>query len=173
MEMVFKTKTVSDELGVNPTTIQRWVKHFNLPCQKNDHGHYLFSEEDIESLREIKQQLDSGLLMNDIAIVEGKKEKQKEQPRTPSIAALEDRFALLIQQIERLEKKVEEKADDVLSYQVLQHSTEMDEMMNKLTVMEERMQEMEGHVTRTLELATVEPMLKKPRKNWLVSLFSL
>ncbi|WP_062235458.1 MerR family transcriptional regulator [Fictibacillus sp. FJAT-27399] len=169
MEMVFKTKTVSEELGVNPTTIQRWVKHFNLTCQKNDHGHYLFSEQDIEDLREIKKQLDAGLLMNDIQIA-----AQVKSPVVPVKAErFNERFESLMAQIEKLEKKIEEKADDVLSYQVLQHATEMDDMMKRLIKIEEKIEDIEVKLLKMPQGTEETAGYKKPRRNWLVSLFTL
>ncbi|MDN4074520.1 MULTISPECIES: MerR family transcriptional regulator [Fictibacillus] len=169
MEMVFKTKTVSEELGVNPTTIQRWVKHFNLTCQKNDHGHYLFSEQDIEDLREIKKQLDAGLLMNDIQIA-----AQVKSPEAPVKAGkFDERFESLMTQIEKLEKKIEEKADDVLSYQVLQHATEMDDMMKRLIKIEEKIEDIEVKLLKMPQGPEETAEYKKPRRNWLVSLFTL
>ncbi|MDN4522857.1 MerR family transcriptional regulator [Fictibacillus fluitans] len=172
MEMVFKTKTVSEELGVNPTTIQRWVKHFNLACQKNDHGHYLFSEQDIEDLREIKKQLDAGLLMGDIQIAAAK--TKEAEPKAQPAIAFDERFDQLMAQIEKLEKKLEEKADDVLSYQVLQHATEMDDMMKRLVKIEEKIEDIEVKLLKMPDGAQEEAGgYKKQRRNWLVGLFTL
>lgn len=174
MEMVlFKTKTVSEELGVNPTTIQRWVKHFNLTCQKNDHGHYLFSEQDLEDLREIKKKLDSGLLMSDIQIAA---QAVPAKPSAPAaVGQFDIRFEHLMSQIEKLEKKIEEKADDVLSYQVLQHASEMDDMMKRLIKIEEKIEDIEVSLLKLPKFPeeAAGAGFKKGRKNWLVSLFSL
>lgn len=106
MEMVLmKTKTVSEELGVNPTTVQRWVRHFNIQCDKNEHGHYLFRQEDIDQLKEIKTQLDNGLLMSDIQIQTIQTTEQSFELPTQ----FEEKFNRLNAAIEALEKKSKRK----------------------------------------------------------------
>ncbi|ANX12657.1 chromosome-anchoring protein RacA [Fictibacillus halophilus] len=169
MEMVLKTKTVSEELGVNPTTVQRWVRHFNIQCDKNEHGHYLFKQEDIEQLREIKAQLDNGLLMSDIQIQSFQtSEKSVELP-----TQFEEKFDRLNAAIKALEKKVEEKADAVVSYQMLQHASELEELIKKMENMEARLQDLEVALLKNNYPEEKLYVKEKPKKNWFVSLFTL
>lgn len=169
MEMVLKTKTVSEELGVNPTTVQRWVRHFNIQCDKNEHGHYLFKQEDIEQLREIKAQLDNGLLMSDIQIQSFQtSEKSVELP-----TQFEEKFDRLNAAIRALEKKVEEKADAVVSYQMLQHASELEELIKKMENMEARLQDLEVALLKNNYPEEKLYVKEKPKKNWFVSLFTL
>lgn len=167
--MVLKTKTVSEELGVNPTTVQRWVRHFNIQCDKNEHGHYLFKQEDIEQLREIKAQLDNGLLMSDIQIQSFQtSEKSVELP-----TQFEEKFDRLNAAIRALEKKVEEKADAVVSYQMLQHASELEELIKKMENMEARLQDLEVALLKNNYPEEKLYVKEKPKKNWFVSLFTL
>ncbi|OOE10615.1 MerR family transcriptional regulator [Fictibacillus arsenicus] len=169
MEMVLKTKTVSEELGVNPTTVQRWVRHFNIQCDKNEHGHYLFKQEDIEQLREIKTQLDNGLLMSDIQI-------QSFQTSVKTVelpTQFEEKFDRLNAAIRALEKKVEEKADAVVSYQMLQHASELEELIKKMENMEARLQDLEVALLKNNYPEEKLYVKEKPKKNWFVSLFTL
>lgn len=167
--MVLKTKTVSEELGVNPTTVQRWVRHFNIQCDKNEHGHYLFKQEDIEQLREIKAQLDNGLLMSDIQIQSFQtSEKSAELP-----SQFEEKFDRLNAAIRALEKKVEEKADAVVSYQMLQHASELEESIKKMENMEARLQDLEVALLKNNYPEEKLYVKEKPKKNWFVSLFTL
>lgn len=167
--MVLKTKTVSEELGVNPTTVQRWVRHFNIQCDKNEHGHYLFKQEDIEQLREIKAQLDNGLLMSDIQIQSfHTSEKSVELP-----TQFEEKFDRLNEAIRALEKKVEEKADAVVSYQMLQHASELEELIKKMENMEARLQDLEVALLKNNYPEEKLYVKEKPKKNWFVSLFTL
>ncbi|RZT22606.1 MULTISPECIES: MerR family transcriptional regulator [Fictibacillus] len=169
MEMVLKTKTVSEELGVNPTTVQRWVRHFNIQCDKNEHGHYLFKQEDIEQLREIKAQLDNGLLMSDIQIQSFQtSEKPVELP-----THFDEKFDRLNRAIKALEKKVEEKADAVVSYQMLQHASELEELIKKMENMEARLQDLEVALLKNNYPEEKLYVKEKPKKNWFVSLFTL
>lgn len=169
MEMVLKTKTVSEELGVNPTTVQRWVRHFNIQCDKNEHGHYLFKQEDIEQLKEIKSQLDNGLLMSDIQIQSIQTtDKSLELP-----TQFEEKFSRLNAAIEALEKKIEEKADAVVSYQMLQHASELEELIKKMENMEARLQDLEVALLKNKYPEERLYVKEKPKKNWFVSLFTL
>lgn len=169
MEMVLKTKTVSEELGVNPTTVQRWVRHFNIQCDKNEHGHYLFRQEDIEQLKEIKSQLDNGLLMSDIQIQSIQTtDKSLELP-----TQFEEKFSRLNAAIESLEKKIEEKADAVVSYQMLQHASELEELIKKMENMEARLQDLEVALLKNNYPEERLYVKEKPKKNWFVSLFTL
>ncbi|MDR7072498.1 MerR family transcriptional regulator [Fictibacillus barbaricus] len=169
METVLKTKTVSEELGVNPTTVQRWVRHFNIQCDKNDHGHYLFRQEDIEQLKKIKTQLDQGLLMSDIQISTFKMEGQTmELP-----IEFDDKFERLEAAITALEKKIEEKADAVVSYQMLQHAREVEDLVKKMELMEFRLQDLEVALLKKSHTEEVEYVKPKHKKNWFVSLFTL
>jgi chromosome-anchoring protein RacA len=169
MEMVLKTKTVSEELGVNPTTVQRWVRHFNIQCDKNEHGHYLFKQDDIEQLREIKAQLDNGLLMSDIQIQSFQtSEKSVELP-----THFEEKFERLNAAIEALEKKIEEKADAVVSYQMLQHASELEDLIKKMENMEARLQDLEVALLKNNYQEERLYVNEKPKKNWFVSLFTL
>jgi chromosome-anchoring protein RacA len=170
MEMVLKTKTVSEELGVNPTTVQRWVRHFDIQCDKNDHGHYLFKQENIRQLKEIKAQLDQGLLMNDIQIRTFNYED--EMPIAISVD-FDEKFNRLDDAISALEKKIEEKADAVVSYQMLQHAQEIEELVKKMEFMENRLQDLEVALLKKSYPEETEYIKKMPKKNWFVSLFTL
>ncbi|WLD91784.1 MerR family transcriptional regulator [Alkalihalobacillus sp. AL-G] len=177
MGSLVKTKAVSKKLGVNPTTIQRWVKYFEIPCPKNEHGHYLFREEDIQVLSTIQKQLQQGLQMSDIKIQE-RTTNESIQLSKSGISEMDERFKKLHSQLDILEKKVSQKADEVLSYQVLQHRKDLDHMATRLTDLEEKMVVFEEQlllqVTATNEIRTeFNPVATKQKRNWLLSLFSL
>ncbi|MGP4082888.1 MerR family transcriptional regulator [Pseudalkalibacillus sp. R45] len=175
MESLVKTKTVSRKLNVNPTTIQRWVKYFDIPCPKNDHGHYLFRSEDIEQLEEIQKQLKQGLQMSDIKLQNRSSSETKAVKSGDGLKELDVYFKQLQDQLNVLESKVSQKADEVLSYQVMQHRKDMDQMATKLTELEEKMLDLEEQlllqVTATNEIRTEYSPVKPKKRNWLVSLF--
>ena len=66
------TKSVAEMLGISTRTVQRWVKQLNLNMARNDLGHFIFTEENIEQLKRVKKQLDEGILLQDITF--GKKQ---------------------------------------------------------------------------------------------------
>ncbi|MFC7370557.1 MerR family transcriptional regulator [Fictibacillus iocasae] len=171
MEMILKTKSVSEELGVNPTTVQRWVRHFNMDLKKNDHGHYLFTEQDIQELKEIKGKLDSGLLIGDIQLSQSAKPARSKWEGDDS--GIEMKFDALLARIDTLEKKLEEKADSVVSYQILQHAGEMEEMVKRLAAIEARLEDAEVSLLKMPVRQEKIIHSEKTRKNWFVSLFTL
>ncbi|WP_052144672.1 hypothetical protein [Halalkalibacter okhensis] len=78
-------------------------------------------------------------------------------------------------------KKISQKADDVVSYQLLKHRTELEEMMKMIKNLEERLSDMENKVHQPVrtgsdnnELPLVVGGNVKPKK-WrsFMQLFSL
>ncbi|WP_142675769.1 MerR family transcriptional regulator [Bacillus taeanensis] len=175
MEMILKTKQVSEELGVNPSTIQRWVKFFNLPCQRNEHGHYLFNEKHIEELRKIKDQLSEGLAMTDVQIDIPKKEAVKTKEFTLN-NEIEKRLDKLIMRIDNMERRLETKADEVVSAQLLQHRLEIDDLVKKINSLENTLLEMQEKQTFQMQDYHSDFMLEKPKpvkRSWFASLLQL
>jgi chromosome-anchoring protein RacA len=179
MEKVLKTKEVSEELGVNPTTVQRWIKYFDIPCKTNELGHYLIAQQELETLLNIKERLNRGFTMKEIReksdpaqVVKEKKEKMI------ATNVLEDKLEQLIIHIEQIERKLSVKADEVVEYQVLQHRSELDNLFTMITKIDERMSKIEQHLP-ALEQKVVggaedhlPQQILKPRKNKLMRIFS-
>lgn len=137
--MSMNTNAVAKLLGVSPSTIQRWVKHANLQMNRNELGHYVFNEEDIDVMKKIQEQINNGVLLQDIAAAAKKKRhavvKQEVQPD----------YMKLLNKINELEAKVDRKADEIVSYQLLQHRREIEEL-----------NEMIEQLTQQIEILTKE-----------------
>ena len=69
------TSEVSKLLGVSHSTINRWISQLKLDIDRTALGHYRFSEEDIALLQQIKEQLQSGIILQNIQIGEKKVRK--------------------------------------------------------------------------------------------------
>ncbi|MBB5173595.1 MerR family transcriptional regulator [Texcoconibacillus texcoconensis] len=183
METNMKTKVASDKLGVNPTTVQRWIREFDLHCDVNEKGHYLISASVFHALEEIQRQLQQGFTKKEVVLPTEQENKNKagedtiskETPTMIETSVFEERFAQVMATVDQLEKKVNQKADEVVEYQVLNHRQEMDHMSEVLTKLEERMDRIEEALTeRPKNVVSIEePKLKKqaPKKR-LASLFS-
>ncbi|OIJ15805.1 hypothetical protein BKP35_02095 [Anaerobacillus arseniciselenatis] len=179
----FKTKAVSDQLGVNPTTIQRWIKYFNIPCQTNEQGHYLIAEKEIGLLKSIKDQLNDGLTMKEILEKDTNFQMLKKDvlPKKEMIRAdvFEQKLEQLMIHIEQLERKLSVKADEVVEYQVLQHRSELDSLFSMVSKIDERMRKMEQHLAPVQKkvvgenVSQIPAKLEKPKKNKLMRIFSL
>lgn len=157
------TADAANELGVSTKTVQRWVKQLQLPASRNELGHYFFTEDDIAILKEVKEQLKNGTSMQDVTIKRPKKTffiKKNEmiQTKDPALQLnerLEERLQrfleheqlereLLQKKIAELERKLEQKADDVVSYQLLQQRRELEEERQQIKHLEQKISELES-----------------------------
>jgi chromosome-anchoring protein RacA len=171
------TSAVAKMLGVSPSTIQRWVKQANLQMERTELGHYQFSEESIEVLKEIQKQLNNGVLLQDLTI-KGKKARKA----TVSIPSPDGMFEQILARMEQLERKVNGKADDVVSYQILQHRREIEEMKEEMAKLRETIEILQQPAAGLEENALPEAKsifaqnmaFKKIRKrNFITSFFGL
>ena len=172
METTYKTKTVSEQLGVNPTTIQRWVKYFNIPCHRNEHGHYLFKDSDILLLKNIKEQLNRGLSMAEVQI-EQHNNKKETRPRTLKKEEMIEKFNELSTRMNDIERRLEEKADEVVAYQLLQHRSEIDDLLHKLTKLEHQIEQLQEKQQKESTIAFHRNDQKGTKKRRLASLLSI
>jgi len=126
------TSAVAKMLGVSPSTIQRWVKQANLQMERTELGHYQFSEESIQVLQDIQEQLNNGVLLQDLKL-KGKKPRKA----TVTVAPNDSMMEKLLERMDRLENKLNGKADDVVSYQILQHRRELEDLQNEIARLNE------------------------------------
>lgn len=168
------TSTVSKLLGVSPSTIKRWIKELHLDMERNDLGHYLFSEGDIERLKQIQEQLCSGMVLQDIAVTEKKVRKGtlRSDNSDPSIAKLAFN-------VNELERRLDKKADGVAFYQILQHRSEIEDLRQDIQRLHERLDAFEAKQreirksppTELLVLDRSGPLKKTRKKTLLTILF--
>ncbi|MBD3859116.1 chromosome-anchoring protein RacA [Bacillus sp. 28A-2] len=141
------TNEVAKEIGVSSKTIQRWVKQLNIPVARNELGHYDFHEDVVQLLKEVKHQMSEGVILQDIRlpIHEGTVRQLSSAVETDAsaqrIEALEEQVKQLIQQqshihiveerLQDLERKLTKKADEGVSYQLLQHRKEIEDLTMK------------------------------------------
>lgn len=168
------TSAVAKLLGVSPSTIQRWVKQANLQMERTELGHYQFSEESIEILKDIKDQLNKGVLLQDLK-VKGRKHRKATIPAVKPEITLDK----LMKRIEDFESKLNRKADEVVSYQILQHRREIEELQNEVASLKEVITSMEEAAAQREQVANEEDKpslapissLRKFRKRNIISSF--
>ncbi|MCM3575151.1 MerR family transcriptional regulator [Mesobacillus subterraneus] len=168
------TSAVAKLLGVSPSTIQRWVKQANLQMERTELGHYQFSEESIEVLKDIKEQLNKGVLLQDLKI-KGKKHRKAVIPAVNRDYSVDK----LLKRMEEFESRLDRKADEVVSYQILQHRREIEELQNEVARLKDVITGMEEAAAQQEQLAKEENQpslspissLKKFRKRNMISSF--
>ncbi|MGD6816517.1 MerR family transcriptional regulator [Metabacillus sp. 113a] len=169
------TAAVAKELGVSTKTVQRWVKQLELPMERNELGHYHFREEDLNTLKGVKEQLHSGVLLQDIKAETAPHAAPPEAEAVPVSNSAGPRAAELEDRLNLMEQKLNHKADAVVSYQLLQHRREMEELNKKIHKLEQTI----DILFAQLPEANPEPVLMfenqklNKRKGLLKSIFSL
>lgn len=169
------TSEVAKLLGVSNSTIKRWVKELGLSMERNERGHYLFNQDDIEYLRFIQEQIQNGILLHEVTMPDNK-------PRKGTVKIVESEKASdeLLSKINELERRLDTKADSVASYQLLQHRSEIEDLQNQIKMLSNRIEVLELELGKTkksvssdLPLVFDQPKSKreKKRKNIISSLF--
>ncbi|WP_368504457.1 chromosome-anchoring protein RacA [Alkalihalophilus sp. As8PL] len=173
MEMTMKTKEVSEQLGVNPTTIQRWMKFFDIGCDTNEHGHYFFSDEHVVVLKSIQEQLQEGKKMKEVDLSQfsslvHKRPHSSVKKEKVSAAAYDEKLDQVMRRVEDLEMQLSQKADEVVSYQLLKHRSEIENMMKMLQKLEARLDQMEEKVHDPFRDETELPVAAgaEPKRKW-------
>ncbi|WP_054026124.1 MerR family transcriptional regulator [Bacillus sp. FJAT-28004] len=126
---LLKTKEAAQLLTVSETTVRRWVSQFPSSFHKDMHGHYTFDETALDKLHLIKRELEDGSSLQAINL---SPDLPDPLPLTPPPPAYEDREELL-NRLSRLETSLSQKADEVVTYQLLSHRQELDELRHILT----------------------------------------
>ncbi|WP_102274006.1 MerR family transcriptional regulator [Cytobacillus massiliigabonensis] len=169
------TSAVAKLLGVSSSTIQRWVKQLELQMERNELGHYSFTDEDIQLLKHVQEQLKKGVMLQDVT-VEGKKTRIGVVK-----SAGNDPFTeKLLERINEFEQRLNKKADDVVSYQLLQHRREIEELQAEVELLNKKIQCLEEGINKENQRIPSDqvfifdkelPKKKSKRKNLITSLF--
>ncbi|MEH7120706.1 MerR family transcriptional regulator [Neobacillus vireti] len=168
------TSEVAKLLGVSASTIQRWVKQLELPMEKNERGHYYFSDEDIHLLKEIHERLQAGTLLHEISPV-----GEKKTIRKGAVKSVENDKAMekLFDKVRELELSLHEKADSVASYQLLQHRREIEELQDQVKNLTQQLEHLQLQLNEfTTPIQTDKPIVfdqtkaKRKKRNFMSSL---
>jgi chromosome-anchoring protein RacA len=168
------TRSVAELLGISTSTVQRWVKQLNLEMERNELGHFVFSEDNIELLKQVKTQLQEGILLQDITLAKHKRTGTVKNVYSETNGNADE----LADKIKRIETSLEQKADSVVSYQLLQHRHEMEELQKQITLLTERIAQLEGLLKKESEIAVTnerninsEKKSSRKKKNFFQTIF--
>ncbi|MCA1321432.1 MerR family transcriptional regulator [Bacillus tianshenii] len=168
--MELKTHEVAKELGMAPRTLRKWVQKYKIPCSKNDYGHYVYDQKAIVLLETLKANSEvAGTLDYETPL-------QCTEPSTinPPFEPKEQKMDLLYDRINRVERLLDQKADEVVSYQLLQQRKEIEELTKRIGELEEFI-----HTLQTPNVKKYEPPLifdqpvKTKRRGMFRSIFGL
>ncbi|WP_404469912.1 MerR family transcriptional regulator [Sutcliffiella horikoshii] len=172
--MELKTHEVAKELGMAPSTVRKWVQKYEIPCRKNDYGHYVYDEEALARLETLKASGEvAGAL--DTAYDTDIKEVQFENmsARNEEAKALEHRLENLTERVSRTERMVQQKADEVVSYQLLQQRKEIEELTKTVDRLEKMLDQMQTPVKKMEPPLIFDQPPQQKRRNVFRSIFGL
>ncbi len=166
------TTTVAKKLGVSTKRIHKWIKHFNLSCTKNENGHYFFNDADFALFSTICEQMKKGVPLTEMKISLPRKGIRNAVTTTIT----DEQYTRLLDRIERNERKIEEKASEVVSYQLLQQRREIEELNDKISKLEKQVQDLsqEREIRNEMPLILDEGLKKvkkTAKRRSIVSLF--
>jgi chromosome-anchoring protein RacA len=169
--------TVAAKVGISTKTLRKWIKMFDLECSKNEHGHYVFDEKDYSVFCEIRDNLKKGVPTHEILIKTPRRGIVKDMNKTGD-HPLQQQFEVLLERMERNEQKIEQKASEVVSYQLLQHRREIEELNERVAKLETYIQQLEKEKKdknkkqeHILSLQQQTPKIVKPKRRKIASFF--
>ncbi|WP_379968369.1 chromosome segregation protein [Ectobacillus sp. sgz5001026] len=161
--MEIKTPMVAEKLGVSPKVVMRIVQQLQISLQKNKNGHYVFSEEQVKQIESY----------NASSQIHPENEDFKQTGVTrEDFQSLIHLIQNLDKRVSRTEDRIQEKADDVVNYQLLQHRKELEELHTHIIQLENQLtttEQPKGYSKETNEVKT-EPT---KRKKLSLSMFGL
>ncbi|RDI38504.1 MerR family transcriptional regulator [Falsibacillus pallidus] len=135
------TSYVANLLGVSPSTVQRWIKQLDLEMERNEIGHYSFTEDDVAVFKTIHKQLQNGVILQDVKLAKMNKRKGSAVVVKKETEAADSQK--ILQRLSSLEQLVQNKADSVVSYQLLTHRREIEELEKEVKRLQERVEALE------------------------------
>ncbi|MGS0471241.1 chromosome-anchoring protein RacA [Bacillus pretiosus] len=181
--MEYKTPFIAKKLGVSPKAVVRIAQQLNLTIEKNKYGHFIFTQEDLDQMLEfhlsqIEQSQNSHPTQktssNDVeelktpvnTIVQNKSSHEFEQ--------LAAQLNTITRRLDRMEEQMQDKAnDDVVTYQLLQHRREMEEMLERIQKLEASLKKEEPIYITPDSKPTYEREKKPKRRKMIFSIFGL
>ncbi|NGP43748.1 hypothetical protein G4V62_01740 [Bacillaceae bacterium SIJ1] len=141
------------------TTIRNWVRKYDIPCERNDKGHFVFHQEALDTLILLKKQ--NGVL-ND--------EPPTEKEGLP-IDEFYSRMDALVDRVDKIDRELKAKADDVVTVQMLQHRREMDELIEKVEHVERKIDRLVSQINQAPEQQEQSTLNEKPKRKRLLHRF--
>lgn len=182
---ILKTKDAADLISVSQATIKRWASAFPNIFQKDRLGHYKFTEREITLLMLIKERIDQGEQLDKIQLMTGERPTVSRQDEA-SAHALDEAVPYVLHdaateemrnRIEQVERTLLQKADEVVSVQLLHQRAEIEElrqMIVQLAAAVETMQTPEGKARaphEELHPAAAAKLQSPPKKRSLLRSF--
>lgn len=139
--MAYKTSDVAKKLDVTPNLISKIAKE--LQISKDEQGYYTFTDKDISKIN--------------IHI----SKKNIEKPPT-----IERQLHTLLKRIKDNEYSISQKADSVVSFQLLQHRQELEECRKEIEGLQFKIDVLKDQIEQFQSVAATTPPPQKMNSLW-------
>ncbi|WP_002148194.1 chromosome-anchoring protein RacA [Bacillus cereus] len=180
--MEYKTPFIAKKLGVSPKAVVRIAQQLNLTIKKNKYGHFIFTQGDLDLMLEYhRSQMDQPQNSKTIQKTPSNDvEKLKTQVNTivqntssNDFKQLTAQLTTITRRLDRMEEQMQDKANDVVTYQLLQHRREMEEMLERIQKLEATLKKEEPIYITPDAKPTYEREKKPKRRKMIFSIFGL
>lgn len=167
-EKMWKTREVAKAINVNPSTVQRWIKYFHLTTKVNAKGHFEMTDDTYDKIKFIHSETKQGKKLKEI-VMEGDRETGR--GKMVPASAMDEKIDMLIRQVEHLDRQLNNKADEVVEYQVLNQRKEINELNELISHLSSRLKTLEESLQQK-ENADLTAQNGPQKKRRLAGIFS-
>ncbi|HDR6317015.1 MULTISPECIES: chromosome-anchoring protein RacA [Bacillus] len=180
--MEYKTPFIAKKLGVSPKAVVRIAQQLNLTIEKNKYGHFIFTQEDLDQMLEfhllqIEQSQNSHPTQktssNDVEELKTQVNTIVQNKSSHEFEQLAAQLNTITRRLDRMEEQMQDKANDVVTYQLLQHRREMEEMLERIQKLEASLKKEEPIYITPDSKPTYEREKKPKRRKMIFSIFGL
>lgn len=179
--MEYKTPFIAKKLGVSPKAVVRIAQQLNLTI-KNKYGHFIFTQGDLDLMLEYhRSQMDQPQnsqttqkpSSNDVEKLKTQINTIVQNTSSNDFEQLTAQFTTITRRLDRMEEQMQDKANDVVTYQLLQHRREIEEMLERIQKLEAALKKEEPIYITPDAKPTYEREKKPKRRKMIFSIFGL
>jgi len=175
----YKTPFIAKKLGVSPKAVIRIAQQLNLTIKKNKYGHFIFTQGDLDQMLEYhRSQMDQSQTTqntssNDVEKLKTQVNTIVQNTSSNDFEQLTAQLTTITRRLDRMEEQMQDKANDVVTYQLLQHRREMEEMLERIQKLESALKKEEPIYITPDSKPTYEREKKPKRRKMIFSIFGL
>lgn len=178
----YKTPFIAKKLGVSPKAVVRIAQQLNLTIEKNKYGHFIFTQDDLDQMLEyhlsqIEQSQNNHPTQktssNDVEELKTQVNTIVQNISSHDFEQLTAQLNTITRRLDRMEEQMQDKANDVVTYQLLQHRREMEEMLERIQKLEATLKKKEPIYITPDTKPTYEREKKPKRRKMIFSIFGL
>lgn len=178
----YKTPFIAKKLGVSPKAVVRIAQQLNLTIEKNKNGHFIFTQDDVDQMLEYhRSQMEQSqnsqptqkTSSNDVKELKTQVNTIVQNISSNDFEQLTDQVNTITRRLGQIEEQMHDKANDVVTYQLLQHRREMEEMLERIQKLEAALKKEEPIYITPDSKPTYEREKKPKRRKMIFSIFGL